>query len=187
MLRREKVELSVERRVLSNLIMSTSLVAKCRKAGDPSLFESSLSRIVATWVWEFFDRFGEAPGTAISDIYQQKATDLKDADAEMVKEYLDTCSDEWIPTNVALATDSAIKYFQQRSLALLVEKLQRAVASGDTSGGMHAIADFTKPDVRQSQVVNMFKDAATISNAFENDEEEIFSMPGVLVLSLIHI
>ena len=180
MLRREKVELSVERRVLSNLIMSTSLVAKCRKAGDPSLFESSLSRIVATWVWEFFDRFGEAPGTAISDIYQQKATDLKDADAEMVKEYLDTCSDEWMPTNVALATDSAIKYFQQRSLALLVEKLQRAVASGDTSGGMHAIADFTKPDVRQSQVVNMFKDAATISNAFENDEEEIFTMPGVL-------
>ena len=79
MLHREKVEMSVERRVLSNLIMSTPLLAKCFKAGDPSMFESTMSRIVATWVWEFFSRTGDAPGQAITDIYRQRASELKEA------------------------------------------------------------------------------------------------------------
>ena len=180
MLRREKVDVSIERRVLSNLVMSTSLIAKCRKAGDPTFFESSLGKIVATWVWDFYDKLGVAPEKAISDIYQQRVSELQEADAEMVRAYLDTCSDEWYPTNPAMAEKMALNYFQGRALALLVEKLTRAVQTGDTSGGLHAIADFTKPDIRQAQVVNLFNDASVISHAFDNDDEEIFIMPGVL-------
>lgn len=180
MLRREKVEMSEERILLSNMIMSTALLAKCRKSCDPLLFESSMGKIVSSWVLNFFDRYGEAPKQSISDIYMHRASELKDADSDMVKTFLDTCSDEWMPTNEALATDNAIKYLQKRSLAMLVEKLTRAVQNNDTSSGYHAIADFTKPDVRQAQVVNLFRDAGAIANAFVNDEEEIFTMPGVL-------
>lgn len=180
MLRREKVEMSEERILLSNMIMSTALLAKCRKSCDPLLFESSMGKIVSSWVLNFFDRYGEAPKQSISDIYMHRASELKDADSDMVKAFLDTCSDEWMPTNEALATDNAIKYLQKRSLAMLVEKLTRAVQNNDTSSGYHAIADFTKPDVRQAQVVNLFRDAGAIANAFVNDEEEIFTMPGVL-------
>lgn len=180
MLRREKIEMSEERILLSNMIMSTALLAKCRKSCDPLLFESSMGKIVSSWVLNFFDRYGEAPKQSISDIYMHRASELKDADSDMVKAFLDTCSDEWMPTNEALATDNAIKYLQKRSLAMLVEKLTRAVQNNDTSSGLHAIADFTKPDVRQAQVVNLFRDAGAIANAFVNDEEEIFTMPGVL-------
>lgn len=180
MLRREKIEMSEERILLSNMIMSTALLAKCRKSCDPLLFESSMGKIVSSWVLNFFDRYGEAPKQSISDIYMHRASELKEADSDMVKAFLDTCSDEWMPTNEALATDNAIKYLQKRSLAMLVEKLTRAVQNNDTSSGLHAIADFTKPDVRQAQVVNLFRDAGAIANAFVNDEEEIFTMPGVL-------
>ena len=139
-----------------------------------------MGKIVSSWGLNFFDRYGEAPKQSISDIYMHRASELKEADSDMVKAFLDTCSDEWMPTNEALATDNAIKYLQKRSLAMLVEKLTRAVQNNDTSSGLHAIADFTKPDVRQAQVVNLFRDAGAIANAFVNDEEEIFTMPGVL-------
>ena len=79
MLTKEPIDLSIERRVLSNLIMSTELLARCRTAGDPKLFESGPSRAVASWVWEYFDRRGEAPGKAISDIYRQRAGELQQA------------------------------------------------------------------------------------------------------------
>lgn len=180
MLRREKVEISIERRVLSNLVMSTALLAKCRKAGDPTLFESNLTKIVATWLWEFFDKRGEAPGEAITDIYRQKYSTLQEADAEMVRTFLEACSNDWMPTNEALAEDMAIKYFQQRSLARLEEQLHRAVQNGDTAAGFHAVSEFTKPDVRKAEVVDMFNDAATVSSAYDNEDEEIFTMPGVL-------
>ena len=180
MLHREKVEMSVERRVLSNLIMSTPLLAKCYKAGDPSMFESTMSRIVATWVWEFFSRTGDAPGQAITDIYRQRASELKEADADMVYTFLSSCSDEWLPSNVAYSTDMAIKYFRLRTLAALSEKLSRAVQMGDVSAGEHAVADYVKPDVKKSTKVNMFRDATIIAQAFENTDEEIFMFPGEL-------
>ena len=180
MLRREKIEINVERKVLSNLIMSTSLLAKCRNMIDPVLFESNMGKIVASWVVEFFDRYNEAPQASIGDIYERKAPELKEADAEIVKAYLDACSDEWIPTNIALATENAISYFQERSLVALVEKLQRAISNKNVQGGLHAISDFTKPEIQQAQVVDLFKDASTISEAFDNTDEEIFTMPGVL-------
>lgn len=180
MLTRTKIELSEERRVLSNLIMSTPLLAKCRNFCDSRLFESNMGKIVASWVLTFYDRMGEAPGMAIKDVYKQRASELQQADRDMVSAYLETCSDDWLPTNAALAEESALKYFQLRSLADLEEKIHRAVQSGDASGGIHAVSEFTKPDVRTSQIVDMFGDAETIANAFENDEEEIFTMPSVL-------
>ena len=180
MIKRDKVEISVERRVLSNLIMSTSLMAKCVNAGSPIQFESSLGRTVSTWIWDYYNRTGEAPGKAIKDIYQQRAMELPEADRTMVCTYLETCSDEWFPTNLSYATDMALKYFQDRAIIILAEKLMNLVKSGDTAGGYHAISDFTKPTVRQKEIVSMFDDAAEVSTAFDNDEEEIFSLPGAL-------
>ena len=180
MLRREKIEFSEERTILSNMIMSTALISKCRKSCEAILFESTMGKIVADWVLTFYDKYGEAPQRTISDIYIHKAADLKEADAEMVKTFLDACSDEWTPSNEAVATENAIRYFQKRTLVLLAEKINRSVQNNDIPGGLHAVADFTKPDIRQAQVVDLFRDSSTISSAFDNDEEEIFTMPGVL-------
>ena len=180
MLHREKVEMSVERRILSNLIMSTPLLAKCYKAGNPIMFESTMSRTVATWVWDFFARTDSAPGTAINDIYRQRASELKDADADMVFTFLSSCSEEWLPSNLAYSTEMTLKYFRLRALALLSEKIVRAVQTGDISAGEHAIADYVKPDVKKSTKVDMFHDAAIISQAFDKTDEELFVMPGEL-------
>lgn len=178
MIKREKVDISIERRVLSNLIMSTQLLAKCRQAGDPRLFESSMSRSVATWVWEYYDRLGEAPGRAITDIYAQRQGELQEADADMVADFLSTCSDEWVPSNAALAQEMALKYFQGRALAELADKLGRAVKSNDPARGLQVVADFTKPDVRVSKSVSMFKDVGAVSGAFQDEGEEVFHLPG---------
>ena len=180
MLRREKIELSIERRVISNLIMSTPLIAFCKSAGDPSLFESSLGRIVATWCYDYYDHTSAAPGYAITDLYRQKVSELPEADADMVFAFLSTCSDEWAPDNVELSKEMALKYFQGRSLVRLSEKLGRAIQGGDISRGYTEIAQFTKPDAHKSEGVSMFKDAGEIANAFDNAEEELFRMPGPL-------
>lgn len=180
MLRREKIELSIERRVISNLIMSTPLIAFCKSAGDPSLFESSLGRIVATWCYDYYDHTSAAPGYAITDLYRQKVSELPTADADMVFAFLSTCSDEWAPDNVELSKAMALKYFQERSLVRLYEKLGRAIQGKDISRGYTEIAQFTKPDAHKSEGVSLFKDAGEIANAFDNTEEELFRMPGPL-------
>lgn len=180
MLTREPIDLSIERRVLSNLIMSTELLARCRMAGDPRLFESGPSRAVANWVWEFFDHRGEAPGEAISDIYRQRSSELQKADAELVHDYLSTCSNEWAPTNLSLATDMALGYFKQRAVAMLAEDLERAVKSNDVSHAERLIAEFVQPTIRNSHAVNIARDAQAVSRAFNSEDEELFRLPKIL-------
>lgn len=180
MIRREKVDVSIERRVLSNLIMSTPLLARCRMAGEPRLFESTMSRAVASWVWEYYDRMGEAPGKAISDIYRQRQGELQPADAELVAEYLSAASDEWMPSNQAYAQDMALNYFQGRALADLEEKLHRANATNDATQGLRLVAEFTRPNVQVSRSISMFKDVGAVAAAFNTEEEEVFHMPAEL-------
>lgn len=180
MISREPIDLSIERRVLSNLIMSTDLLARTRMAGDPRLFESGPSRAVATWVWEYFDRRGEAPGRAISDIYCQRSSELQAADAELVYDFLSTMSDEWAPTNTSLAADMAMGYFKQRAVAMLAEDLERAVKANDVSHAERLIADFIQPTIRNSHAVDISKDGQAVFRAFNSDDEELFRLPKVL-------
>ena len=180
MITREKIDLSIERRVLSNLIMSTPLLSKIRTIGDPSMFESTPSRAVATWVWEFFDRTGDAPGKAIKDIYIRRHRELREADAELVSVFLETCSDEWLPTNDKQAEDMAVSYLQERALAMLHERIGRALSSHDTSAGFLAVAEFQRPNVRVKESVSIFSDARQIAQAFDDTEESVFQFPGEL-------
>lgn len=180
MLTKEPIDLSIERRVLSNLIMSTELLARCRTAGDPKLFESGPSRAVASWVWEYFDRRGEAPGKALSDIYRQRAGELQKADAELVYDFLSTMSDEWTPTNNALAVDMAMGYFKQRAVKMLTEDLERAMKSNDTSHAERLIAEFVQPTVRNVHAVNIATDSNAVFRAFNDEDEELFKFPKVL-------
>lgn len=180
MITREKIDLSIERRVLSNLIMSTPLLSKIRTVGDPAMFESTMSRAVATWVWEFFDRTGDAPGNAIKDIYTRRKRELRESDAELVAVFLETCSEEWLPTNDKQAEDMAVEYFQERALAMLHERIGRALSNHETSAGFLAVAEFQRPNVRVKESVSIFSDARQIAQAFDDTEETVFQFPGEL-------
>lgn len=180
MLKREKIDISMERKVLSNLIMSTPLLAACRNVGSPSYFESTMGKAVAQWVWDFFDVSGEAPGMAIGDIYAQRIHELQEADRDMVHAFLSRASDEWLPANPGLAERMAVEYFQGRALHLLRERLERMEATNDVQGGLRAVAEFSSPEIVKCSVVDVFRDACKIRDAFGLQGESLFSFPSFL-------
>lgn len=176
----EKVDISVEPRILGNLITSTELLGKVRPILDPSLFESQVSRIVGSWVVEFFDRIGQAPDKAITDIYISKRSELKEADSGLVKAFLQNCSASWRPTNIKYAEKMATDFFQQRSLERLINDLKSKSASGNVDGAQRVIASYVKPEVVHSKSVDLLsKDSIPlIQNAFQNEDEELFALRG---------
>ena len=180
MLNREKIDISMERKVLSNLIMSTQLLAACRNVGSPSLFESTMGKAVAQWVWDFYDACGVAPGTAIGDVYAQRIHELQDADRTMVHAFLSRASDEWLPSNLGYAEKMAVRYFQTRAMVLLRDQLDRDIAADDIDGGYRHVADFTRPEVVKSSAVDIFRDAVKIREAFTSQGESLFSFPSYL-------
>lgn len=174
----ESVDISVESRILGNLITSTELLGKVRQIVDPTLFESPLSRIVGGWVLDYFDRMQEAPGKAVADIYIARKSELNDTDREMVSSFLRKCSMSWKPTNVKYAEDVAMEFFQRRSIDRLADSLKSKAMSGSIDSAQRLIAEYVKPDIVHSRSISLLTDVALIQHAFDNEGEEMFGLKG---------
>lgn len=174
----EKVDISVESRILGNIITSGELLGKIRQIVDPTLFESPISRIVGQWVVEYFDRMQDAPGKAISDIYIARRNEISDSDGSLVYAFLKNCSASWKPTNVKYAEDVASKFFQQRSLERLIENLKNKAGSGNVDGAQRLIAEYVKPELVHSRSIDLLHGTSPIQHAFQNEDEELFSLRG---------
>lgn len=174
----EKVDISVEPRILGNLITSGELLGRVRSIVDPSLFESPTSRIVGQWVIEYYDRLQDAPGKAITDIYIARQGELNEADRGLVYAFLKNCSASWKPTNVKYAEDMASKFFQQRSLERLIDDLKSKAAGGNIDGAQRVIADYVKPELVHSRSIDILHDVSVIQNSFQNEDEELFGLRG---------
>lgn len=174
----EKVDISVESRILGELITSGELLGKIRTIVDPTLFESPISRVVGQWVLDYYDRMQDAPGKAISDIFIARGSELNDADRELVHAFLKNCSASWKPTNVKYAEDVASRFFQQRSLDRLSDSLKSKAGSGNIDAAQRLIAEYVKPEVVHSRSISLLNGTKHIQHAFQNEDEELFALRG---------
>ena len=183
MLTRQKLDLSIERRVLSNIIMDSSLLGFAKHIGKSTLFEANPCKIVAGWIWHYFDQIGEAPGPALSDVFRQQVGLLTSADADLVQDLLTSLSSDWDaakPSNVHVAKQMIEKYFRQRALTVLQERLSEATLSDDPSLGERLVADYIKPENHVASDISMFLNPQTIASAFDSQEDVLFRFPAEL-------
>ncbi len=178
----EKVDISVEPRILGNLITSTELLGKIRTIVDPTLFESPVSRIVGQWVLDYYDRMGVAPEKTISDVFIARKKELKEADANLVFTFLKNCSASWKPSNIKYAENMASEFFQSRSLERLGENLKTKASTGNIDGAQRLIAEYVKPEIIHTRSIDLLSDfgVGPIQQAFQNEDEELFSLHGGL-------
>lgn len=174
----EKVDISVEPRILGELITSGELLGKIRPIVDPTLFESPISRIVGQWVLDYYDKMQDAPGKAISDIFIARRSELNEADANLVNVFLKNCSASWRPTNVKYAEDVASQFFQQRSIDRLADNIKSKASNGNIDGAQRLIAEYVKPEVVHSRSISLLSGTSHIRHAFQNDDEELFGLRG---------
>lgn len=174
----ERVDISVESRILGNLITSGELLGKIRSIIDPTLFESPISRIVGQWVLDYYDRMGDAPNKAVADIFIARRGELSKADQELVNTFLRNCSASWKPTNVKYAEQVATEFFQRRSLDRLSDGIKGKAGSGNIEGAQRLIAEYVKPELVHSKSISLLTGVKQIQHAFRNDEEELFSLHG---------
>lgn len=181
---RTKLDTSEERRILAQMITTTSFLTKLKEVAEPKLFESGFARIVAGWVWEFFDRIGEAPGKAIEDIYIRRKSDVPDEeDAELIGEFLGNLSRDWAryqASSPEYSADGATEYFKIRSLLHLREQLDGLISSRDHANAERVVAEYRRVQRPEGSGIDLLTDANAIIRAFSRQESALFNLPGDL-------
>jgi replicative DNA helicase len=184
MLKREKVDLSEERRILSYMITSTAFLSKLQAVAQPKLFQSSYSRTVAQWIWEYYEHTSEAPGRMIEEVFLKKKKEVRDEeDQELIAEFLQRLSKDWEKSqvkNVPYTVKNATEFFKVRSLERLKDRLGEAIALDDHALGERLVGEYKRVGRPLSTGVDLLKDSTPVILAFSREHEMLFSYPGQL-------
>lgn len=150
----------IERKIIIGLITSTEFCRKVKDIWNIQLIESSTAKRIASWCWEYFDKYGRAPGKDMELIYYTKLKTSKlskDVAEEIEQDILPSLSEEY--TEGELATDSlleeTLKHFSEQHIRLHNDAVQALLSEGKTEEAERMMQEF-KPLGATSKKIDEF-------------------------------
>ena len=137
----------IERKITIGLITSTEYCKRIQEGWDPAYIESATAYRITAWVWEYFDKYGKAPGKEIEMIFFSKLrTDKipKDLAEEIENEILPGLSNEYVDEglNVDLLIEETEQYFNGQHIKLFAETIQYLQAENKFEEASKIISEF---------------------------------------------
>ena len=180
---RQKTDGTVERKLLTGMIVSDRFLKEALTFYDPDLVETKYVRTVAEWCAHYHRRYEKAPGLHIRDIFDGHAARMDEAERGLVADLLSGLSEEHElaqQINVPYLLDQAESYFKTRSLNQLFAEGRTLLLDGDVTGAEAALGNYKRVGRPSSLGENPFKSVDSISNAFEQGDRPLFTFPGRL-------
>jgi len=145
----KRLSFNREKQILVNLILETKFCAGVLPYLKDTYFKSQYAHSLIHWVRVYFETYGIAPKSHITDIFYQEKDKLDEGVVEQIENTLQYLSD--LPdnenTNIDYLIDNAIDFCRERHLSLQIDAARNAMDKGDVLGAESAIAEvFTLKD-----------------------------------------
>jgi hypothetical protein len=182
-IKRQTVDGSSHRKLLTGMIVSTSFMAEAISFFDPDLLDVPFVRTVAEWCADYFNRYGVAPNVHIKDIFASHADRMDPTQRELISDLLAGLSDEYERAdvlNVPYLLDQAENLFKEKSLSNLFREGSGLLAQGETAEAERLLGSYKRVGRPSSLGANPFTDAEATARAFEREAKPLFTFPGAL-------
>lgn len=178
----KKVDSSIEKRILTGMIVSTSYLKEIYPLLNLNYFQNSFIKKISRWVRDFYKDYEEAPNGHMKDIYVIESDKLKEDEKELIKEFLVSLSARYESedsTNVPYLVDLTIHYFKKRQLEITANSILHLVKSDSVDEAEQQLLGFKKVAKNLSSWFNPFEENEMIQT-FQEKEEVFFKFPGKL-------
>jgi RecA-family ATPase len=150
----------IERKILIGLITSTEYCKQIKSIWNPSLIESVVAKRMASWVWEYYDKYNKSPGKDIETIFYSKIKSSKfpkEIAEEIEQDILPSLSEEYEEEGIEIKPllDETEKYFNEQHIKKYTERVQAFLAAGEIEEAEKEIQNF-KPLSAVSDTLNKF-------------------------------
>jgi len=127
-----KKDTTIERRLLIGLVVSSSFCKKIIPILEPEYLEIPAAANVAGWCVEHYQKYNEAPGSTIQEIYREKSRRVKEGEVEWIEEFLSGLSDEYEKKglNEEYLFDNCVEYFKRQRLWKAASRVQELLEDG---------------------------------------------------------
>ena len=183
-MRRTKVNNRIERQICTGMIISDDFLRKVRGIYDPDLMEIPFARRISGWCFDYYERYGRAPGEHIQDLYKSNIRKgFDEAESELIADFLEEISDEHERAdrfNVDYVLDQTEERFRSLRVQRLGEDLQGMISDGELQEAEVLISEFSSRKRSVVETVNPFTSEEAIKSAFTKSVDPLFTIPGAL-------
>ena len=177
---------TTERYIITALILSEEVCRMLHRKYEPAYMQTKLTREVADWCFDFFQKYDTSPKMEITAVFENKTKggyidpDLGDE----IEVFLESISEEYSEStefNVKYYSELALEYFKKRSYILLSERLRKA-AEEDVTKAEQVYTNFTKVLETQDTSREVYSDKGLdeYKQSVLDAPPELFRMPGAL-------
>jgi len=177
----KKISLDPEKKLLIGLITSDKICKEIIPLVKTKYFKSTDSKEIFKWIKDYYNEFKNAPGKNIQNIYYQKKEFIQDADSDGIYMFLSSLSknyEESIPNNEDYEIKNISHYLKTRSIEVLKDELENSLDEGSPQKAEQIISSYKRVEKSLGEGVNLLRDTSKVIEAFNEDEEVLFSFPG---------
>ncbi len=172
------------RRILTWQIVSKEFIEKTPFLKDYHL-DGFGSKILYQWCRDFYEKYHDAPGSHIMDIFISQQLTLDDDSKDYIEKLLTSLSGEWEKRrefNLDAAVDTTIQFVNRKEAELLQDPIKQAIENGRVDEVQRLTAEFKPVSKDQTAEIgeDPFNDPQGWEEAFASDQQQVlFELPGV--------
>jgi len=181
-LRRVQTKPHTEDEIITGLITSTDFIQKVRGIYKPDYFGDQ-GRLLSKWVFDYWEKQGEAPGEKIISLYQIAKDDIKPAMAESVANYLESLSDRYHrETDADYLLEKSREFFEERAYENLYTRGRDLVSIGRVKEAIKLHREFVFEKENLSNWDNPNEPEVVTDHVLGGDDHsnELFKFQGAL-------
>lgn len=184
--RKTPTDARTERLIITGMIISSRILQEIKPLLEGRSFEASFAGQVSKWCLEYWDKYGEAPGKNIEDLFLKHQKELDEEQSSLISTFLADISEEYERAegfNASYVLDQAEIHFRLAGLRQVHLELSKAIKSGKPEEGEAIIKDYKRPSRAQGKGVDPLRDVSFIIEAVKPQEDNpdyLFTFPGAL-------
>lgn len=172
----------MDRRILTGLIVSKDYITQIRGHWNPMIINDSTIRMLSGWCIDYYDKYKDAPGKDIENIFEEKTAKLKNEVVKDIENILDSLSHEFTRQgkfNTQYLVDQTEKYVQEKNIDDLVSQIKTELDKDNLSGAKELIFTFNDVGYTKANVIDFASNEAlnALERSFKNSAQSVVSYP----------
>lgn len=182
LLKELRTDITIERQILSAMIISDKFMQRFADIIKPVYFENSYIRTISQWILDYYQQHKSAPKMTIRDISDAKIAqnDIDKKEAKLVTPIIDDIINmaASLPDfNEAYHIRTAENYFTSRNMIISANTILNLVNQKQLNEAEKVFSDYHKVAIEVSPIFNPLDDKE-VADTFDEQESSFFQFPG---------
>lgn len=188
MIKREKIDASPFRQVLTALIVSDKFLEMFASKLDQTFFKVKFAQIICSWCLDFHKKWEQAPKTHIMDLYDDaiRMKKISEEDLELIDNLLHSLNGEYENSelNMEYLMDCVNKIQKKQDFQLLRDEINDALEADNYEKATTLVEEFQlfDPDEEDESCNDEpdqpFLDSTVATTIFNTSRDPLFFYPG---------